>query len=454
MNKSIQETKLSDRLPLHFSHASLITAKAGLILFLILVTLVPLSMVNNIIHERKQRYNQVLEEVSQSWSSQQRCTGPLLVVPYTISTVDQQGHTYNLTKKAIFLPDKLEIKAKVKPELRYRGIFEAVVYRSELEIKGTFRIPKQSDKSYPKMQGKTGISWDAAVLTLGITDMRRLKNNIKLEWGAQHLNFMPGTPMPVLIPSGIQVNLPDFHLLQKDNSIPFAMKIQLDGSSALQFLPLGKTTRVQMASTWPNPSFIGAFIPDKRKITSQGFNADWEVSYFGRNYPQIILTDDIKNQLETSEFGVRFHQPVDSYHQSERTIKYGVLFIIFTFTVYFIFELISGIRIHLFQYTLTGLALCTFFLVLIAFAEHVGFGLSYILSSTAVISQISIYSLKILQTLKRTLALTTVLILLYLYLYLVLQLEDYALPIGATALFSALGIVMFATRNVNWFSSK
>jgi len=40
---------------------------------------------------------------------------------------------------------------------------------------------------------------------------------------------------------------------------------------------------------------------------------------------------------------------------------------------------------------------------------------------------------------------------LYGFLYILLQLEDYALLLGSVGLFSVLGIIMYLSRNINWF---
>jgi inner membrane protein len=221
---------------------------------------------------------------------------------------------------------------------------------------------------------------------------------------------------------------------------------------------LGKSNIISLNSSWPHPSFIGAYLPERRSINSNGFDANWELSYFGRSYPQQFSNDQVndllKSAIQNSSFGVRFIQPVDAYRQSERSVKYGILFIIFTFMVYFLFELVSRARIHIFQYGLVGVALCTFFLLLISLAEHIGFGYAYILASVLVIAQISLYSLNVIKTLRQTAIVTLVLAALYFYLYIVLQLEDYALLVSSIGLFLTLALVMFAVRNVDWYSEK
>lgn len=72
--------------------------------------------------------------------------------------------------------------------------------------------------------------------------------------------------------------------ISKRNS--FNADIRLKGSHKLYFTPVGKTTDVHLASTWPTPSFSGKFLPDDREIKPDGFNAHWNVLHLNRNYPQ------------------------------------------------------------------------------------------------------------------------------------------------------------------------
>jgi inner membrane protein len=286
--------------------------------------------------------------------------------------------------------------------------------------------------------------------------MRQLKGELTLDWNGRSIVFSPGSGTTDFIRSGIQASSLKLEPQLKGHKIPFSLKLHLAGSNSMNFLPFGMTTKITMQSLWPNPSFIGAFLPEHRQITKDGFKAAWEISHFGRAYPQILatdqLTDDLHATIEKSNFGVRFLQPVDSYRQSERAIKYGMLFIVFNFLTYFLFELTTGVRIHIFQYVLVGVALCIFFLLLIALAEHIGFAWAYTIGAASVISQISLYSFKVVKTLKRTLTVSAVLALLYVYLYIALCLEDYALLIGSLGLFIGLAFIMFVVRNVDWFA--
>ena len=170
------------------------------------------------------------------------------------------------------------------------------------------------------------------------------------------------------------------------------------------------------------------------------------MSHFGRGYSQQWSGRDVNERLartvRASELGVRFVQPVSEYLQAERAAKYGVLFIVFTFATLFLFEIVAGVRVHIFQYGLVGLSLCLFYLLLLALAEHLGFGVAYAIGASAVVGQIVLYTRKILASAKRTFGLGLLLAGLYGALYVLMGLEDFALLLGSVGLFIALGAVM------------
>lgn len=84
-------------------------------------------------------------------------------------------------------------------------------------------------------------------------------------------------------------------------------------------------------------------------------------------------------------------EPVDHYQLTERAIKYAILFIGLTFFSFFLFESLTSLRLHPMQYLLVGAALVLFYLMLLAFSEHIGFTLAYLLASLSCSLLIAIY---------------------------------------------------------------
>jgi inner membrane protein len=153
-----------------------------------------------------------------------------------------------------------------------------------------------------------------------------------------------------------------------------------------------------------------------------------------------------------SLFGVALVSPIDAYRKVERSIKYGVLFITLVFTAFFLFEILASLRIHPLKYLLIGAALCLFYLALLSLSEFLIFLVSYVIAATAATSLISLYSLKVLNSGARTLIIAAGLVATYGFLYVILQLQDYSLLVGTIGLFIALAIVMYATRDIDWYA--
>ncbi len=225
----------------------------------------------------------------------------------------------------------------------------------------------------------------------------------------------------------------------------------MQGSEQLEFLPLGGETKVDIKSRWSSPSFTGAYLPNTREVTD-GFSANWSISSFGRSYPQQWVDGETDQQtILNARFGVSLIQSVDFYTKIDRTIKYAVMFIAITFLAFFLFEILSKIKIHPFQYLLVGFALALFYLLLLSFSERFGFLPAYVISTMATIGLIASYSAKVLKANKKASIVSALLALLYSYLYVIVQLEDLALFYGSILLFALLALTMYLTRNIDWY---
>ena len=208
-----------------------------------------------------------------------------------------------------------------------------------------------------------------------------------------------------------------------------------------------------MESDWPHPSFDGGFLPDDRSVTGQGFQANWQLSRFatgvGGTLDRLALGDT--SPLGNLDFGVRFVKPVDVYQQSERAVKYGLLFVVLTFMTFMLFEVLKSLAVHPVQYALAGAAVALFFLLLLSLSEHVPFALAYTVASAGCIGLLAYYVGHVLRSVQRGLAFSGLLAVLYVVLYVLLQSEDYALLMGSLLLFGVLAAVMVITRRVDWY---
>lgn len=421
-----------------------VTLKLVTITVLMLLLLIPASMIQSIIQEREQLNNQTANEVSSKWADEQQLNGPILTIPLTYE-FERDEHKFTTTKYWHILPEALSINGDVVPEKLKRGIYEVVVYKSRLEVSGHFKINQKPDP-----QGLKKINYDQAFLTVGIKDLRGIKNQIILNWNGEKLDVKPGSKLPGLIYSGITVNLPDWGEVST-KEVKFDFSVSLQGSKNLSFVPIGNTTTVDLTSTWESPSFGGNFLPDTRQLNEDGFTASWSVLQLNRNYPQYWMGSDPKPQMEASSFGVDLILPLDDYQKSYRSAKYAVMTIALTFLIFFLVEILNKRKIHPFQYALVGLALCLFYTLLVSISEHSNFNVAYGISTLAIVAMISLYSISVFKKLKLSTLLVATLAGIYGFLFVTLQLSDYALLMGSIGLTLILGLTMYFTRNINWY---
>ncbi len=421
-----------------------ISVKIFSIAFLVLILLIPASMIESLIHERQYRSADAITEVSSIWGEAQTLSGPIISIPYNKKYINEKKEIYEKREYAHFLPEALNINCIVEPEKRHRGIYEVVVYTTTLKFNGNF---KNFDFSEWKIADKD-ILWDEATISIGITDMRGIKEAIKLKWDGKDYSFNPGLETNDVLQTGVSTRI---NITKDSVNNNFSFSIRLRGSQYLYFTPVGKITKVEMKANWEHPSFQGAFLPDDYKLdeNNKSFTAHWQVLNLNRTYPQ-KWTESVYN-INRSNFGVDLIVPVDHYKKSERSAKYAIMIIAFTFLIFFFVEVLAKKRIHPIQYLLAGLALIIFYALLLAFSEHFGFNTAYIVSSIATISLVTLYSKSIYQNIRETAITGLSLIILYGFVYVTLQLQDYALLMGSIGLFVVMAIVMYLTRKIDWY---
>jgi inner membrane protein len=161
---------------------------------------------------------------------------------------------------------------------------------------------------------------------------------------------------------------------------------------------------------------------------------------------------DSTKAVSESLFGAQFLSILDAYRFVERSIKYGVLFLVLVFTTFFLFEVTARQKIHPFQYLMVGAALCLFYLLLLSISEFLGFGYAYLIAAVVSTILITWYCRFFLGGGVRTLMIGAGLAGVYTFLYITLRQQDYALLMGAIALFIVLAVVMYVTRKVDWYA--
>lgn len=419
-----------------------ITLKIVSVGILILLLLIPAAMIRVLISERQSRRDSVVEEISQKWGDSQTITGPFITVPFKAFFKDKDGETqFNLSYLHI-LPETLDIAGEIKPEVRYRSLFEAVLYNIELNFRGNFKLPSTSQINIDS----NSVLWDKAYLSLGIADMRGIQDRIVISFNKAHYDTNPGLKTTDLAAAGVSTLVKP---LSPNEANSFSFDLNLNGSEQISLIPVGESNTVKITSSWPSPSFNGAFLPANRKVEKDGFSASWKILHLNRNYPQ--LWEGAQYEVTQSAFGVKLILTADIYQKSMRLAKYSIMFLFFTFATFFFSEIMNKQRIHPIQYILIGMAILIFYTLVLSLSEHMHFNYAYILSAASVTLIISGYAKAIISNSRFALTILGILAILYCYLFIVLQLEDYALIMGSIGLLVILAIVMYMTRKINWY---
>jgi len=290
-----------------------------------------------------------------------------------------------------------------------------------------------------------------AELRFELSDPRGLGANARVTANGQPLRLQPGDGSR----GGhgffawVDANVLPAHPL----AVEFAFDLR--GNQSLSLAPQAGDTRWTVHSSWASPSFAGDFLPGVHQEGRPGFEASYRIGNLalGRSLVSIGDSGPQSNQsqpIATQTAQISLIQPVDPYSQVNRATKYGFLFIGFTFLALLLFDVIGGVRISAVEYLLMGAALVLFFVLLLAFAEVIGFTAAYILASTAVAGLNTAYSAAILASWQRAGFIGALLAGLYAVLYVLLSLEAYSLLIGALLLFTALAGLMYVTRRIDW----
>ncbi|GCB33899.1 cell envelope integrity protein CreD [Bacteroides faecalis] len=423
------------------------TIKILIIGGLVILLMIPMFMIENLITERGQTQEDAINEVSEKWSLAQTISGPYLNIQYPVTT-ENNGKKEVSIKDLILFPDELLIDGQLKTEILKRSLYEVNVYQSELTLKGYF----SSEELIKSRIDMNNLKFDQTAICLNLTDMRGISEQISITLNDSVYIFEPGMDNRGINNTGVHA-IADLSALKTDKKLPYEIKIKLKGSQSINFIPLGKTTQVNLKANWNTPSFIGNYLPNNREITEKDFSAQWQVLNLNRNYSQVSINynQNIKD-IENSSFGVNFKIPVEQYQQSMRSAKYAILIILLTFGVIFFTEIMNKTRIHALQYLLVGLALCLFYSLLLSFSEHIGFNPAYLLSSALTVLLVGGYMLGIIRKKKPAFIMMGLLSILYLYIFVLIQLETFALLAGSLGLFTILAIVMYFSKKIDWFN--
>lgn len=368
------------------------TFKVLTILIIAIGLLVALGSIEYKVGERGQYRSDAKASIANGWSGRQLIASPLLRLElkkhYDEEVFDKNLKKYVTKKRSLtwekwILPDQLIIDSSVAMQERYLGIYQIPVYETEFAITGSFTKPVTLEK---------GVTIKRAELITSFEDMRGISNTPSLTWNQHKVDFKPGQSAQ-LLGNYISANILDLNPTSKAS---FTMRAKLRGMDAIRFAPLAKQVETKLTADWPHPYFEGRYLPVHREISATGFSARWEMTEFATSIQSSIkrcksAPNECPSVLRENSFGVGLHNPIDVYQKTDRSLKYGFLFIALTFIAFLLFEVIKRIQIHPVQYTLVGSALAIFYLLLISLSEHISFASSYAIAALACVSLIGFY---------------------------------------------------------------
>lgn len=413
---------------------------------LALLMLIPLAQVQSLIFERNALRESAVWAIASSWGGKQQLGGPVLAVPKRTRV---QTGTGWITQESteIVLADRLDVRGTLAPETRRYGIYDAPVYTASLKLGGSFLAADIKALA----NAEATYQWDRAELRLPVSDVRGIRRIGVVRIAGGTFNFAPGEGGVGAI-SSIAVPFDPSRI--DGEQLPFEFELALAGTQSLELIPLARRTEASLSAPWPDPSFFGAFLPAQRRVDEKSFEAHWQVLDLNRSFGQHWQQDAQRGQdIAAAAFGVSLYQPVSIYQHNERAGKYGVLFIALTFVAFFLFEVLKKLRVHPVQYLLIGVALSTFYLVLLALSEQIGFAFAYLAAAAAVIALVSGYASAVLRARRAGAVLGAMLALVYALLYGLIVSEQYSLLMGALALLAIVALLMYLTRRIDWYTA-
>lgn len=440
--------------------------KMAMAILIALLLAVPLFAVYLLVYDRQEQSNIARASIAEGWGGPQTIAGPVLVLPYqteATETVNEGGRqvvrTSLVWRELTLSPQVADLQTELTPERRRRSIYEAVLF--EAVASGTARFALPDDLARFGITADR-LAYDRAELRFGLKDARGLFGRPpEVMANGRRLVLQPGKGSPATRNSGFFTWLDAAAIREQPITVSFRYAFR--GNGWLALAPQAGDTRWQVTSKWPHPSFQGGFLPATQRVSGDGFTATWRVGNLALGRSLVSSGEvvpesrpDVSDRYATAapagdyEARVDLISPVDLYSQVNRSVKYGFLFIGFTFMAFLMFDVIAGVRVAMVEYLLVGAGLVLFFVMLLAFAEVIGFAAAYVVAAAAIIGLLASYSAAVLRSWRRGGYIAALLAALYGVLYVLLSLEAYSLLIGSLLLFAALAGVMYLTRNLDW----
>ena len=295
------------------------------------------------------------------------------------------------------------------------------------------------------------IDWKNAKICFGISDFKGIQQKITAQINNAAYDLSAGLPTNEIDTTGLSAPI----TLTADNTgkeIAFELPLKIKGSDQLHFVPLAGNSQFNITSNWNSPSFDGNTLPAERNLNNKGFEANW--NFNKANLPFNTVLKNFNFKKNDYAFGVSLLQPTDQYAKTLRCVKYAILFIGLSFSLFFIVEIMQKKPFHPVQYVLVGLALIIFYTLLLSISEFLLFDTAYLIASAATVLLITFYAKSHFKSWKVATVFTGVIGFIYGFIFVLIRLEDTALLVGSIGLFVILALAMYASRKINWYGAS
>jgi inner membrane protein len=414
-----------------------------------IVLLIPLAMLGGLVSERTQMRHSAYEQVAGGWGGPQLAGGPVLAIPVT-QTLGQNGTM--VARTWYVLPESLDIRATitVQEEPRRVAIYDVPIFVASVEMSAQFDVARHLAR-LKREQPDAQVQIEGARLFIPVDDPRGVRDVrlIEADW-----------VMPTLEPAtGASLNGLTAQLVAQSGieTGPRSLKLSMEiaGTRSFSFLPLARSVDAHVRGNWPHPGFTRGYLPTQRTVNASGFDARWRILELNRSYGGAWFAEDApRPTLDSSAFGVDIVQPADLYQRVERSVKYGGLFIAFTFLALFLWERLANRLVHPIQYGLIGLSLSVFYLLLLALAEQIGFAAAYGAAAVAQCALLGVYLAGAFGDRRAGTGASGSFAVMFAVLYLLVTSEDYSLLAGALVLFAMVAAAMLLTRKLDWYAKE
>ena len=124
-----------------------IGTKLALLVLILPAAMLMVAIIGFLCSHRSSMQQTAQADIADKWGNEQTLIAPFLITHQTktinttkyINSRTTQPDTKQVVIKNIYLPNSLDVNAELTPEIRYRGIYQSVVYTGCVQIKAKFK---------------------------------------------------------------------------------------------------------------------------------------------------------------------------------------------------------------------------------------------------------------------------------------------------------------------------